>query len=138
VGDHSTRALCLASLASQLTRQGSLDEALARIRECLAALEELDAPREGIEVLETFGEWLLTSGRAAEAARVLGAADANRTALSMPRLPIERESNARLVERLANELGEAEAKQLRTQGAGLGLAEALAEASAKANGVRQA
>jgi hypothetical protein len=69
---------------------------------------------------------------------VLGAADANRTALSMPRLPIERESNARLVERLANELGEAEAKQLRTQGAGLGLAEALAEASAKANGVRQA
>jgi hypothetical protein len=135
VGDRTAEALCLSSLASSLVRLGRLHDARVRLAAAFATLQDLDAPREAIEALQALGEWLLASGRGAEAARILGATAAAHTALGAVRSPAELEYSAGITARLASELGAAEAARHRAEGEALSLAQAVAEAVALANDV---
>ena len=138
LGDQSTQALCLSSLVSALVRGGHLEEARGRLLECLALLETLEAPREAVYALDALGEWLFTSDRPSPAARMLGAADVAREALGAPHLPAERVEAEKLWFRITAALGDGEAARLRSEGGALTMQQALAEATALANVVRQA
>ncbi len=138
VGDQSTEALCLSALVSAMVRGGHLEEARRRLLECLALLETLEAPREAVYALDALGEWLFASDRPDPAARMLGAADVAREALGAPHLPAERVELEKLWSRITAALGDGEAARLRSEGGLLTLQQALAEAAALANEVRQA
>jgi predicted ATPase len=135
VGDRTAEALCLSSLATSLVRLGRLHDARVRLAAAFAKLQDLDAPREAIEALEALAEWLLASGRPAEAARILGATDAARAAVGAALTAVEKARIDEVVLRLHKELGEPEAARARAGGEALGLPQVLGEAVALANEV---
>jgi predicted ATPase len=126
-GDIGTEALCLSALAAALVRMGEMDASRERLLECLAVLARLDAPREGTFALEAMVLWLVTTGRASEAARIAGAAEAARLALGAPHAPHERQEFEKLLARLEEGTRAAEAEGARAAGRTLTLNQALAE-----------
>src|SRR5262249_9157620 len=134
--DAVTEASCLAALASTLARLGEFGLAAARLRETLAVVTRLDAPRESVAALESMAEWLMATGHPADSARMLAAAGSARNTLASPRLPLQAKEVARLSERVTGSLGPEERARQDALGAGLQLADALAEATALANRVQ--
>ena len=130
VGDRSTEALCLSALTASLIRIGRPDLAHERLRECMQLLEPLDAPREGLYALEAAAELMVAWGRMTEAARLLGAAHAARSARGLPLMPHEGLEIDKLSRHVAAALGPAAADQATADGRRLTLAESLTEASA--------
>jgi non-specific serine/threonine protein kinase len=133
LGDQGTQALCLSALASSLLRAGDLAGAHARLRECHALVTSLELVRELVFLLDVLADWLLASGRPADAARSLGAADAVRVTIGSPLMPQEQSETERLKAGVATAIGEAEMSRNVAAGAALTKDQALAEASALLN-----
>ncbi len=128
--DRATEALCLSGVAFSMIRCGDLAAARVRMLECLVLLEELNLARESFSLLEVLAEWLFATGRAAESARVLGAAAGLRTALGAPALPSEREDQERMRSGIEAVIGAERARRSFAEGAALSREQALTEAKA--------
>ena len=111
VGDVSTETLCLSSLSTARLRCGDHAGAQRALRECLARLERFEQPREGVFALEALAELLASDGRAPEAARAIGAAEAARVVLKVSPTPAERVEMERLIARLRQSAGGSELEQ---------------------------
>ena len=136
LGDKAGEAICLSGLASSLVRCADTPAALTRLRECLAPLESLELARERIYFLDALGEALHAMGQPADAARLIGAANAERIRLGAPLMPAEREEMEKLRARIAETLGRAEAERCLAEGAELSGEQALAKAVALLGPVR--
>jgi hypothetical protein len=79
-------------------------------------------------------EWLVTTGRAPEAARIAGAAEAARGALRAPQMPHEQREFEKLWAQVEEDLGTAEAERARAAGRALTLNQALAETASLLRG----
>jgi hypothetical protein len=84
--------------------------------------------------LEAMVEWLVTTGRASEAARIAGAAEAARLALGAPHMPSEKQEFEKLLARVEQDTGSAEAERGRAAGRALTLNQALAEMASHLGG----
>ena len=128
VGDTFTAALCLAGLAQSLVRLGELEAARERIRECFGLMEQLATPREAVSALESLAEWLLATGHAPEAARVMTGADSARRALRMSLMPVEKSVHEELRRLVRERVESSELERIRAAGQELTLKESLAQA----------
>lgn len=133
IGDVTTEALCLSALAVSLVRLGEGETARQRLIECVSSLEGMAAPREAVFALEATMEWLFARDRAAEAARLGGVAERARKALELPHSPIEKADYERLLARMTERVGIAQADRARAAGGALTLEQGVAEARALLN-----
>jgi non-specific serine/threonine protein kinase len=127
VGDTSTEALCLSSLSMACLRCGDLEAAQRDLRECFDCLARLESPREGVLALEALAELLLSEGRAADAARFAGAAEAGRIALQLAPMYPEHIDLEKLLARIKDALGAADFDHAQAIGRASPLSDAVAE-----------
>jgi predicted ATPase/class 3 adenylate cyclase len=140
--DYATRALDIdrelggayvivgtANLAVTLVRAGRIDEGLARLREALPGIRELDDPDLVIEVLAALAEAALAGGRPEDAARLGLAATALAAVERRPLHPSDRAKVETLVERAAASLSGETLASLRGQAATVDLQAGLALAA---------
>ncbi|MFN7915819.1 MAG: protein kinase [Vicinamibacterales bacterium] len=130
IGNPSSIALSLCALAAVLLRNGEPARAADRLRECFSCLDGLNAQRESMEALEAVADWLLTIGRAAEAAPLFAAADQVRQTLRLSRNLYERRDHERWKAALLSALGPDEYVRLERAGAAMPFDRALSAARA--------
>jgi non-specific serine/threonine protein kinase len=128
VKDPNTETLCLAGLVSALVRVGEIEEARKRASEGLDLLEIVGSPRERVFTLDAVAELAMALGRSTEAARLFGAAQAERAALTLPLNPAEKADLERLGAILEEAMGVPAADRARAEGKKLSLERILAEA----------
>jgi non-specific serine/threonine protein kinase len=127
-GDRSTEALCLTALAVALVRGDDLEAARDRLRECLAILADIAAPREGLFAIDAIAEWMLAEGRPSDASRFAGASEASRRAFTISYFPSEKAEADQMLERIRASLGQVETERSLEIGRGMSLESALNEA----------
>ena len=84
-GDRPVLANVLVSLGFVMVRHGRLPAARRHVVEALALIEELRARRAGTAGLEVAAELLFLCGRLLDSVRALGASDASRRTMKLPR-----------------------------------------------------
>lgn len=107
IGDRDGQAYAHTGLAQVERRRGDLAAAREHLALSLALLNELRNRHWLAEWLEAAAAWLADQGRAERAVRLLGAADALRTAIGAPRTPKDQPAHAALVGALRSALGAA-------------------------------
>jgi non-specific serine/threonine protein kinase len=105
LGDHVTVPLTLANIATLRVAQGESAAAHAALSTALEALRVVEAPREGVHVLEAVARWLRAGARTAEAARFTGAVRAQREAFRLAFLRAQGEEFEVLRAELRRSLG---------------------------------
>jgi predicted ATPase/class 3 adenylate cyclase len=125
-------AICLANLGQVARRRGELAQAEALGREALELFRELGDPRRCTEGLEVMASTAGVAGHGVRAARLLGAAMAQREALEAPQPANEQADVAQAVATARAALGEEAWAAAFAAGRALTLEEALAEALAPA------
>src|SRR5206468_3971636 len=114
-GDRDGMVVTLVNLGLASSRLG-LEAAGAWIDEALAHARDLRARRAGASALQVAAAVLEDRGLAAEAARLVGAAEALRTAIGMAADPWWAQMQGALVERLLTALGGAAFERLAAEG----------------------
>ena len=135
VGDAAGERGVLITLGLAAFHGGDVAAAADRFTEALALTRELRDPAGIISCVNGIGAAAAFSGRSVEAARLLGAADAMRTAAASFLELSERMVNERAQETLRANLGEDELRRHWQAGSELTSDEALAEAEATAAAV---
>jgi predicted ATPase/class 3 adenylate cyclase len=126
-GGQSLRALVLGNLALLEWDEGDRQRAAMLEREALALHRELNEVYRLERSFEIAGEYAAEAGQEDAAARLLGAAAALRTRIGVP---ITLDNHESLVTRLRDQLGESQFAVAWSQGEGLTLEQATAEADA--------
>ncbi len=106
-GDRDLVVVTLTGVGWVATRSGRLDEARARLLECLRLIRELGAKLRGAYALEAAGALASARGERGRATRLYGAAGALRETIGAPADLSWRESQAAIVAGLERALGEA-------------------------------
>jgi non-specific serine/threonine protein kinase len=127
IGDRTTETLCLSALSVARLRVGDAPSARTAMRECFAALAEIEGSRESVFALEALVELLGAENRPIDAARFKGAIEAARAALGLSRLPNEQEEMERVVSRIEIMIGADAFARAEAEGLSLPLAAAVAE-----------
>ncbi len=133
VGDKTGLAYALHNLGLVAHRQGDNRRAVEHYVEALTLRREVEDRRGIAECLEGLAAVALAGSEPARGARLLGAAEALRHAISAPVPPTDRAAHARSVAATRARLGPAAATAARTAGRSLTLEAALAEAFAAAS-----
>jgi predicted ATPase/DNA-binding SARP family transcriptional activator len=128
LGHPGTIADSLALMAEIEEHLGHSDRAAMRYREALALFREVGERRRLIETLERLGQVTIPGGPSDWSARLLAAAETQRSTHGMPRPPVEREPFQRVVAVLRTTLGEEAFAVAWAQGEAMPLEDALAAA----------
>jgi hypothetical protein len=108
-------------------RRGDVENAAAMVREGTRMRYESAGRRGAALGLEAMSDVRAVAGKSASAARLLGAADAEREAVGRARSVVEVRQTANREARLRADLGDSEFSSHREAGRALGLAAAIAE-----------
>jgi predicted ATPase/class 3 adenylate cyclase len=127
-GDRARIATCLGNLGWVARRRGAVAQAEALGRESLALYREVGDLRRCAGGLEHLATTAAVAGHGERAARLLGAAAAQREALGTPQGVREREDTERAVAAAQAALGDEAWAAAVAAGAALSLAEAVSEA----------
>ena len=130
LGDRVTVPLTLANIAMLRVAQGDGAAAHAALTSALEELRVVEAPREGVHVLEAVARWLLAGARAAEAARFTGAVRAQREVFRLAFLRAQDVEFEALREELRRALGADALAREEAAGAAWPLQESIEAASA--------
>ena len=133
IGDKTGLAYALHNLGLVAYRQGDNRRAVDHYVEALTLRREVEDRRGIAECLEGLAAVALAGSEPARGARLLGAAEALRHAISAPVPPTDRAAHARSVAATRARLGPAAATAAWTAGRSLTLEAALAEAFAAAS-----
>ena len=135
IGDELSAALTLAGLGLVHLHLPAPDPAgsARHLRGALGRVQRLAAHRPGLYAIEAVAELGMSRGLAAEAARLLGAAESLREELGSPTFPAEREERAALRSRVREQLGADEFAAAFAAGLELSFESALEEAARLAN-----
>ena len=129
-GDRQWEAISLGNLGDLDRTEGECDSACLRHREALAIRADLN-DRWGIaQSIACLAQAACAAGRSRWAARLFGAAEAQREAIGAAIAPIEQQEYDRLVARAREDLGEEAFAALWAEGRGLTVEGAVAEALA--------
>jgi predicted ATPase/DNA-binding SARP family transcriptional activator/Tfp pilus assembly protein PilF len=128
IGSRGGEAGSLIHLGQVAQQQGDLLTARRLYRETLAVALEIGQKGRIIEGIEVCAGLAFEEGQAAQAARLIGAAEASREALGRSLSPRERSHNEVQLVALREMLGEQEMDRLRTEGRQISLIEAAAQA----------
>jgi predicted ATPase/DNA-binding winged helix-turn-helix (wHTH) protein len=120
-GLRSGEDVAVASLASALMEQGSLNEALATAREAVPLLRRSEGLLGQLDAFALLG---FKRGKLTQAARVLGYADSQYAGLGSPREPHEKRVRDMLLAELRRQLDPQDIQDLMAQGAKLDAEEA--------------
>lgn len=114
----------------------NLAGAHAELRKCSVLLESLGAVREMVYVMHVLAQLLHATGRASDAARILGASDAMCANAGMSLLPWEQRELDELTELLAADMGREAVALSKQAGALLSLDQSLAEVKSLLDSVK--
>ncbi len=130
MGNDHNLALALATAGVLATRRNAFETARLRLKECLPLIARLHAKRLSAAALEACAELCQGDGRIRSAVRLFAAAETLRVSNGMPLGPQEREFQEALIARLREQGGGDDFERWWSEGAALGLPEALQEATA--------